>query len=94
MKAFGPSLASSLAKTAAPTWRRRPSVVLVQALAVADRAQHGLDGERPVGRDQPGDLVGLLQRLAVGHDVADQAEVRASGALMWRPVSSRSAATV
>ena len=45
------------------------------ALGVADRLEHRLDGERAVGGDQVGDLVRLRQRLAVGYDVPDQADL-------------------
>ena len=76
MNAFGPSLASSEAKTAAPTLAssaQQSSSCLPSESA--DRLQHGLYRERAVGRDQPGELVCLRQGLAVGDDVADQAEL-------------------
>ncbi len=80
LNARGPSLASSEAKTAAPDpGVVGPAVVLVLALGVAHRLEDGLDGERAVGGDQVGDLVRLGQRLAVGHDVADQAELLGLG---------------
>jgi hypothetical protein len=47
----------------------------VLALGVAHRLEDRLDGERAVGGDQVGDLVRLGQRLAVGHDVADQPDL-------------------
>ena len=64
------------------------------ALGVAHGLQDRLDRERAVGGDQVGDLVGLGQRLAVGDDVPDQAELLGLGGLDVRPVSSSSTATV
>ena len=74
VKARGPSLASSDMNTAMPILASiLNGVVLVHALGVADRLQDRLHGERAVGGDHLGDLERLVQRLAVGHDVADQA---------------------
>src|SRR6478735_6470758 len=52
-----------------------PAVVLVLALRVPDRPEHGLDGEGAVRGDQVRDLVGLRQRLPVAYDVADQPDL-------------------
>ena len=71
-----------------------PAVLLVLALGVAHRLEDRLDGERAVGGDHVGELVGLGERLAVRDDVADEPELLGLGRERVRPVSSSSAATV
>ena len=54
-------------------------VVFRQALGLPDGAQDRLHRQRPVVGDHVGDLERLGQRVAVGHDVADQADLLGLG---------------
>src|SRR5687768_17834500 len=42
------------------------SAVLLDALGLAQRSQHTLHGQRPIGRDHIGELARLLEGSAVG----------------------------
>ena len=52
---------------------------LAHVLGLAQRAQDRFDRERPVGADHRRDLARLRERLAVGHDVADESELLGLG---------------
>ena len=75
-KARGPSLASLLPKIGpAQLQLVGQGLGLGEVGALAQAPQDGLDGERAVGGDLIGQLPGLGERLPVGHDVADEADL-------------------
>ena len=95
VKAVGPSLASLLMNTFMPMLESiLHRLGLGQALGLTQRSQHGLHRQRARWRDPVGDLARLVERLAVGHDVADEPDLLGLGRRTWRPVRSISAATV
>ena len=78
--AFGPSFESSDPITASRVAHLVcERLVLAHVLGLVQGLQDRLDRERAVGGDRRGDLARLVECLAVGHDVADQADLLGLG---------------